>query len=203
MTTITMGQAALAFARREVGTKEEPAGSNTGPRIRWYRQVGQGDAAISPGPWCADFVTAMATLAGFRPRGWNVRYCPAWVAAARAGTQGLRIVDWHDVKAGDLALYDWQHDTISDHIGIVARRTGATSFEAVEGNTSVGNDSNGGMVMVRARDRSQVAAFIRLPGTVTVAAPKPVDPLERRLRKAGLGRRSITRILKALGRSPK
>lgn len=203
MTTITRGQAALAYARREVGVKEEPAGSNDGPRIRWYRRVGQGDAGISPGPWCADFVTAMATLAGFKPAGWNVRYCPSWVQAARAGTAGLRLVDWHDVKAGDLALYDWQRDSISDHIGIVARKTGATSFEAVEGNTSVGDDSNGGMVMVRQRDRGQVAAFIRLPGTVQVTATKPADPLERRLRRAGLGAKSITRILKALGRGPK
>ena len=49
-----------------------------------------------------------------------------------------------------------------DHIGIVEEYLGGGKFNAIEGNTSVGNDSNGGEVMRRLRYISQVDGFGRL-----------------------------------------
>ena len=48
-------------------------------------------------------------------------------------------------------------------MGIVSR-VGETSFEAVEGNTSYGSNSNGGEVMLRWRRYGDVQAFGRIPG---------------------------------------
>ncbi len=40
------------------------------------------------------------------------------------------------------------------------------AFRPIEGNTAIGNNSNGGQVMLRSRNRSDVAAFIRLPASL-------------------------------------
>src|SRR5262249_53855579 len=52
--TSTAGQRALAAAEAEVGTSEDPPGSNDGPRLADYRTA---VAGAQPGqPWCAEFV---------------------------------------------------------------------------------------------------------------------------------------------------
>lgn len=49
-------------------------------------------------------------------------------------------------EVGDVVFYDWQKDGVSDHVGIVETIKADGSIVAIEGNTSVGNDSNGGQV---------------------------------------------------------
>ena len=51
---------------------------------------------------------------------------------------------------------------VPDHIGIVEKSLGGGQFQTVEGNTAVGNDSNGGEVMRRVRYLSQVDGFGRV-----------------------------------------
>jgi hypothetical protein len=46
-------------------------------------------------------------------------------------------------QPGDIAIYDWDGG-VADHIGIVETYLGGGKFTAIEGNTSVGNDSDGG-----------------------------------------------------------
>ena len=62
---------------------------------------------------------------------------------------------------GDIAIYNWDGG-VADHIGIVEADLGGGTFNAIEGNTSVGNDSNGGIVMRRLRYASQVTGFGRV-----------------------------------------
>jgi len=62
---------------------------------------------------------------------------------------------------GDIAIYNWDGGA-PDHIGIVQEYLGGGQFNAIEGNTSVGNDSNGGEVMRRLRYVSQVDGFGRV-----------------------------------------
>jgi hypothetical protein len=50
----------------------------------------------------------------------------------------------------------------ADHIGIVEEYLGGGKFRAIEGNTSIGNDSNGGQVMRRLRYLTQVNGFGRV-----------------------------------------
>jgi hypothetical protein len=64
-------------------------------------------------------------------------------------------------RAGDIAIFNWDGGT-PDHIGIVERYLGGGKFSCIEGNTSYGNNSNGGQVMRRTRYVSQVNGFGRV-----------------------------------------
>ena len=59
---------------------------------------------------------------------------------------------------GDIAIFNWDGG-VPDHIGIVEKYLGGGQFQSVEGNTSLGNNSNGGEVMRRVRYLSQVDGF--------------------------------------------
>ena len=64
------GQAALAVARRELGVKEHPPGSNDGPRVRVYTRG-------RPEPWCADFIEWALEQVGWTRGTWNTAYVPS------------------------------------------------------------------------------------------------------------------------------
>ena len=66
-----------------------------------------------------------------------------------------------DFRPGDLAIFDWSgKKQNAQHIGIVFCVTD-TSVMTVEGNTAVGNESNGGQVMERVRPVSSVIGVYR------------------------------------------
>jgi hypothetical protein len=111
------------------------------------------------------FVTWSYELAGPSlafVKGERYAYCPYIVSDARANRYGLHTTD--DPIPGDLVIYDWSGDTIYDHIGLFERWTsGQTQFNAIEGNTSTSNNSNGGEVMRRSRYRyGQGTVFVRV-----------------------------------------
>ncbi|WP_427157980.1 CHAP domain-containing protein [Aliinostoc sp. HNIBRCY26] len=60
---------------------------------------------------------------------------------------------WHTTpKVGDVVFYDWKNGGVPfDHVGIVEQVEDGYII-AIEGNTSEGNDSNGGKVMRRKRN---------------------------------------------------
>lgn len=146
---------ALDALRGKLGTTESPAGSNRCWASTWYGFVS---------PWCAMAVTWAYVTSGSKTlvRGARYAYVPYIVADAKAGRNGLRVTT--DPEPGDLVCYDWETDGTADHVGLFegwfddSRRT----FKAIEGNTSLGNDSNGGAVMRRIRDRRQVAVFVKV-----------------------------------------
>jgi hypothetical protein len=146
---------ALAEAKRHVGEKESPPSSNRISFSNWYGIVG---------PWCAMFVSWCYVQAGSKAfaKGQRYAYVPYIVHDARAGANNLAIV--HEPSAGDLVCFDWDHDGVADHVGLfdswLSHRAG--TFRTVEGNTAVGNESNGGAVMARERDRSEVLAFVHV-----------------------------------------
>lgn len=147
---------ALAWLTGHLGDKENPAGSN---RVvwasEWYGIIG---------PWCAMGVTRAYYETGSKAfvKGSRYAYCPFIYHDARYGANGLQIVA--DPLPGDLVLYDWQGNGVADHVGLFEKwadkRDGI--FNAIEGNTAIGNDSNGGEVMRRSRTRKQVQAFVRV-----------------------------------------
>jgi peptidoglycan hydrolase-like protein with peptidoglycan-binding domain len=150
----TLGEKALAFLISKLGEKESPPESNrVSWASEWYGVIG---------PWCAMAVTRAYVEAGskvFR-RGSKFSYCPYIVNAARAG-DGLVVT--RDPKPGDVVLYDWNGDGVADHVGLFEKwvERGAF-FYAIEGNTAVGNDSNGGEVMRRSRSVKTVVMFARV-----------------------------------------
>ena len=148
-------KAALEFAAAQVGIKERPAGSNSGPKIDdWIHATGY----TSPVPWCGCFVNA-CIMAGGLPSGagW-IGYTPSIVARAKAGTGGWT---WHSVgQPGDLALFDTPGGAAAVHVEIVRERLSDTRYSTFGGNTSAGDgsQSDGGMV-ARRDDRATVGAF--------------------------------------------
>jgi hypothetical protein len=153
--TDTVRQQALESAIGELGNTESPSGSNLNKYGKWYGMDGQ--------PWCAMFVTWAYEQTGSPSfaKGKTYSYCPYVVADARANSNGLSTTD--DPIPGDLVVYDWSYDTIYDHIGLFEQWTGAGTFDAIEGNTSTSNNSNGGQVMRRNRSKSgQGTVFVRV-----------------------------------------
>jgi hypothetical protein len=155
--TKVMRERALAEGMKWVGTKESPPNSNKVIFSDWYGMRG---------PWCAMFVTWCYAKAGsksFDPKKSRWAYCPFMVNDARAQRNGLTVVPAANVQPGDIAMFDWQRDGISDHVGIVVSPPNSKgAFKAVEGNTSPSSDSDGGAVMVRNRNTKQVQVFIRV-----------------------------------------
>jgi hypothetical protein len=152
---VPIRQKALDWLTTKIGDKEQPPNSN---RIswasEWYGLIG---------PWCAMAVTRAYVEAGSQAfkRTQRYAYCPYIVNDAHAGANNLALTT--DPKPGDLVLFDWERNKVSDHVGLFVKWISKpTQFETVEGNTAVGNDSNGGEVMRRKRTRDQVQAFVHV-----------------------------------------
>jgi len=94
-------------------------------------------------------------------KGQRYAYVPYIVNDARAGTNGLHVT--RDPKPGDVVCFDWDGG-VADHVGLFQEWASVSkdAFRTVEGNTSQGNDSNGGEVMERNRTVAQVEAFVRV-----------------------------------------
>jgi len=154
--TPSAAQARLNAAIREIGTKENPANSNQVKYSQWYNMIG---------PWCAMFCT-WADQTGGAPtksfvKGSYYAYVPYVVSDARMGYRGLSITS--EPQPGDLVCFDWDWNGEYDHIGIFEKWTTKPSFSCIEGNTSTSDNSNGGEVMRRTRNKnSQGTVFVRV-----------------------------------------
>lgn len=145
----------LATLVADIGTKESPAGSNRVKYTDWYNMVG---------PWCMMAVTWAATQHGIKTFDRNkarYAYVPYALNDAVAGRNGLYVVA--NPLPGDLVIFNWDKVGVPEHVGFFEEWTDrkAGNFNSVEGNTSFGNDSNGGAVMRRDRNVSQGVTFVR------------------------------------------
>lgn len=159
----------VARSKQFVGTKEHPAGSNRGPynaKLKggiddWCLRAN----GLTGYPWCAAFARAMSEDCGYKipePRAASVGFLEEW--ARKIG----KLVE-RPLK-GDLICYRFDSDNWPDHIGIVdkvlAVKWRGKSFtgyvRTIEGNTSAGNDANGGQVQIRYRWLDGRCKFIRL-----------------------------------------
>lgn len=154
--TDTLRVMALDLAIKELGTKESPANSNHTKYGSWY--------GVDYQPWCAIFVTWCEEQAGDSPsflKGSRYAYVPYVVGDAREGNNGLKTTD--EPIPGDLVCYDWGWNGEYDHIGIFEYWKSNEVFSAIEGNTSFSDNSNGGEVMRRDRNKSgQGTVFVRV-----------------------------------------
>jgi hypothetical protein len=156
----SIGLRALQEARRHVGTKESPAGSNRTPFGRWF--------GVDGVMWCNVFVSYCFAVggdyticSGFRGAGVYPKGC-TYVPTTEAWLRATGLwVGRTTPRPGDIAIFNWDGG-IPDHIGIVERSLGGGRFVSIEGNTSVGNESNGGAVMRRTRALTQVNGFGRV-----------------------------------------
>jgi len=154
----TSAQSRLKKAIAEIGIKESPPNSNQVKYTSWYGMVG---------PWCAMFCTWSDQMGGAPTKsfvkGNKYAYVPYIVQDARMGINGLSITS--SPKPGDLVCFDWSRDGEYDHIGIFEKWTmpNGVEFQTIEGNTSSSNNSNGGEVMRRTRNKnSQGTVFVHV-----------------------------------------
>lgn len=138
----------VEIATREIGQGETPINSNKTKYGKWFGLDGVA--------WCGMFVSwCYAQVGAPLPKiGFSKGYagCQTAVAFFRKNNR----VTTNPV-AGNIVFFDWNGDGRFDHTGIFVRwiEVGKT-FESIEGNTAVGNDSNGGNVMLRTRKNINV-----------------------------------------------
>jgi hypothetical protein len=164
------------YALGELGTYEDPPNSNKVKYNTWmYGREVQGAAY----PWCGAFVSFCFSQAGF-PLG-KIDMMKGFIGCQYAVSNVLK---WGHIvtvpKEEDVVMYDWNGDGHFDHTGIFIKDLGKGLFQAVEGNTSFGNNSNGGKVMLRSDRKYKNAIFIRPNVLLSEAFAGNKDNIDRK-----------------------
>lgn len=157
-----MREKILTIANHQIGIFENPAGSNNVKYNTWLygHAVKDGDKPGATYPWCGAFVSWVFNEAGINLGTIDYRLgytgCPYAVK---------NVAKWGRIVTvpmpGDVAFFDWEGDGKFDHTGIFVKDLGAGIFQAIEGNTSFKNNSNGGEVMLRSDRKYKHAIFVR------------------------------------------
>lgn len=119
----------LDWCARQVGTAEQPKGSNN---VIYNTRYYGGPVSGGAYPWCCAFVWCGFDELGLSALfcgGEKTAYCPFVVNWAR---QHGRWVSG-GYQPGDLLLYDWNGDGVADHIGVCVAVSGS-KLTTVEGN---------------------------------------------------------------------
>lgn len=154
---ISRRELAVRWALEQVGTTENPPGSNSGPKITGWQRAGWGSPGLS---WCQYFASAVAVHGGCPQitTGYTV-----YVMEGRFRSQGFVPIKISEARRGDMIFFKFPGVSSDpcDHVGIKldARRT-------VEGNTSsdsTGSQSNGGGVFVRDDHMQYAVRAVRVP----------------------------------------
>ena len=144
----------IEIAKKEVGYVEKP-----GNKTKYGQWFGLDGVA-----WCAIFVSWCYSMAGKQlPKiGFLKGFAGCQSGYAYFKKMGLITTN---PAIGDIVLFDWNKDGRYDHTGLFNGWVDDKYFMTIEGNTSLKNDSNGGSVMERKRNKS-VAIFIHIPETL-------------------------------------
>lgn len=147
-------QKIINIAKAEIGVKESPKNSNN---VKYNTEY-YGKAVSGSGyPWCCAFVWWV-----FKKAGASKLFCSGKkTALCEYVKTSMKSQIVAEPKAGDLVLFQFDKDKAADHIGIVESVKADGSVVTIEGNTAVGNDSNGGEVMRRTRKRNVIMCFVR------------------------------------------
>lgn len=154
-------EALVRVARAEVGVTEQPLGTNTGPRVNYYRRATTLFATLQRGwPWCCAFVVRMAKDAGIRlPRA--AQTASVWAFTDWARSAGRLVT--RPPRAGDVVVLLGE----GKHIGIVRKVKGAV-VHTIEGNTTpdgkYGSQYEGTAVAFKSRTLDDVVHVITLDG---------------------------------------
>lgn len=143
----------LSKARKEIGTKENPQDSNNVKyNTAYYGRTVFGDEY----PWCCVFtwwVFRECGMSKYFYGGKKTASCTTLMDYYKQRGQFSKIP-----RVGSLVFYNWGRGSKAQHIGIVTS-VGNGSITAIEGNTGIGNDSNGGEVMERTRYTKQILGY--------------------------------------------
>ena len=156
-------------AKKYIGTKESPRNSNNVIfNTHYYGRAVHGSAY----PWCCVFLWDIFRLCGASSLfygGKKCAYTPTLANWYKSKKQ------WHSTpKVGDIVFYQFPGSSRINHVGLVIEVLNKTTIKTIEGNTSTGNDANGGAVMVRTRSTSSVVGYGR-PAYATTTTKKTND----------------------------
>lgn len=137
----------VAIAAAEIGYSETPPNSNKTKFGKWFGLDGLA--------WCGMFVSWVYDRAGapLGRIGYLRGFAGCQTAVAHFRKNGQLVTD---PLPGDIVFFDFNGDGRHDHTGIYVKKLSATTFECIEGNTSLTNQSNGGTVMRRKRKLQNV-----------------------------------------------
>lgn len=146
----------LAIAEKQVGIKESPPSSNNVRYNTWYygREVSGKEY-----PWCMVFCQWCFDQAKIKVPVRTASCSTMFSYAKKVNAY----VNRNHLQPGDLLLFNFNDPsstTVATHCGILKNQNGI-KLQVIEGNTGVGNDTNGGMVMIRDRTISQVVGAFR------------------------------------------
>lgn len=200
----------LKVARAEIGVTDD--GNN---KVKYNTEYYGREVEGNNYPWCCVFVWWVFNHAKASKLFFNGKKC-----ASCTTTRNTMIAQKvEDPKAGDLVFFNFLGGSDKvEHIGIVEAVNSDGSITTIEGNTSIGNNANGGAVMRRNRKGSYIDSYIR--PMYDVAATKPVkktnkqvalevidgkwgngDERKRRLNEAGYNYTKIQKIVNDLLRT--
>jgi len=147
MTTSVVG-----VALGEISATEFPKNSNKTKYGKWFGWDGVA--------WCGIFVSWCYAQAGKPLPAIGFSKGFAGCQTAVAYFKKNKMITTAPTE-GDIVFFDWNKDGRYDHTGIFVKWIDANTFETIEGNTAVGNDSNGGTVMKRIRNKN-VSIFVKV-----------------------------------------
>lgn len=143
----------LDIARSQIGIKESPPNSNKVKYNDWYygRSVSGKEY-----PWCMAFCQWCYSQVG-------VKLPIKTASCTTMMTSAKEVKRWvtRDYQSGDLIVFSFNQNRIPTHCGIYFEAFDKNTFYSIEGNTAVGNDSNGGEVMKRKRALTSVVGAFR------------------------------------------
>lgn len=141
----------------EIGTKESPPNSNNVKYNTWFygKPVSGKDYA-----WCMVLLSwglfqigkPLAKIKTAAGKLINFGYTKG-AAGCSTALQKFKELGWiipiENAQRNDLVFYDWDGNGAFDHVEAFFSKLGTNSFETIGGNTSVGNNSDGGEVLHR------------------------------------------------------
>lgn len=169
--------AVIAEAKKHIGYKETPKGSNKSIFGKWYGMDGS--------PWCAMYVSYCMNKGGAGKLIKGAQSAKGY-ASCGAGIKFFKAKKaWFPVskaKPGDHVFFDWNKDGSQDHVGLVLKLDLKNKrVLTIEGNTGPSNLSNGGMVSKQWRSFGPIMGVGRPaydPETPAVAPVKPAVVIE-------------------------
>ena len=121
------GKDVLAIAAKEIGTKEQPSGSNRVKYNTWYYGKEVSGGAY---PWCMAFVQWCYARAGAKLP-YTTASCGALLSWYRSKQPECVV---REPQIGDIIIFDFPGGAVTDHTGLFERMDGR-NVVSIDGNT--------------------------------------------------------------------
>lgn len=149
----------IEIAESQIGITETPVN-----KVKYNDWIYNKPVEGANYPWCGAFVSWVFDQAGLSLGNIGLKKgfvgCPYAVKNIHKWGQLVTVP-----TEGCIVFYDWDGNGRFDHTGIFIKDLGGGLFEAIEGNTSFKDNSNGGQVMRRS-DRKYKNAIFVLPNVL-------------------------------------